>query len=637
MPPTPQQISSLNAGSASAADSQNANNGTQTNFAANVAATPGPGQSSTVSTATTPYAAISSPSQVVSTDASTLGKPVVTSSQLPQPQPYTPAPIPDISTITAQATKPTDASNTYTAIQKSMADLTTALGGQTDYANGLQTQYGVPTLTATANDLSANIQRIQNQRDSVQQQLSSQYGADASKGYLSFEQQSVDSELAAKQSAYASTLATINGQLSTAKSYIDTAVANKYTPITNQINALKAQADLVNNTLDKEQQKSLAIMTAQLQDRSNQIAANKAISTSMLEKIAVAAANSANPAPSYIVSQAQAAALGDNPASALAIISPYLKDPLAAQKEAAEIAQSKAATADSYAGANLKNAQASFYNTPSTTTSSDPATAALSQTPTATGASRYTGSDPTSVNAQAILDGLNAPPVTRSNTPANAHLMSVLNTLSMQQTGHAYDQQAAKASYDFRTKTATPFFAKLPTAVTTIGNIAALAKEANVSSISDLNNVVNSGRAGGYFATAEQQSAAKQLQSALSLNSDDLGLLLGTGQGSDSKLALASAIFNPNGGVRSTNDLTNYVTTTLEHKATDYATQAGIANPDVYAKNIVQNAFNRSSGGNTDYTGGASQTTASGKTFDVAGALKAGYTMDDVTSYLKSH
>ena len=186
-----------------------------------------------------------------------------------------------------------------------------------------QNQYGVPALTATANDLTSNISQIQNQRDAVQQQLKNQYGNDASKGVSrSFEQQSVDSELSAKQSAYASTLATINGQLSTAKSYIDTAVTNKYTPIENQINALKSQADLVGATLDKEQQKQLAVMQAQLTDRSNQIAANKAICSTMLEKIATAAANSANPAPSYVVTQAQNAALGDNPASALAIISP---------------------------------------------------------------------------------------------------------------------------------------------------------------------------------------------------------------------------------------------------------------------------------------------------------------------------
>jgi hypothetical protein len=331
-----------------------------TTFANSVATTPAPGSPPVSPVAPTPAPGIvSPPSQTQSTDVTTLGTPTLSSSQLPTPSPYTPSPVPDLSTITAQGTAPTASQGQYDDITKQIGALTGQLSGQTDFANNLQTQYNVPTLTATANDLTANIQNIQNQRDSVQQQLKNQYGSDASKGYLSFEQQSVDSELAAKQSAYASTLATISGQLSTAKSYIEDAVKNKYDPTNNQIAALKSLADLVKGTLDNEQQKQLAVMTAKLADRTAQVAANKAISTTMLEKIAVAAANPGKPAPSYIVSQAQAAALSDNPASALAIIGPYLNDPLAAQKEIADIQQSKASTAASYADTNLKNVQAS--------------------------------------------------------------------------------------------------------------------------------------------------------------------------------------------------------------------------------------------------------------------------------------
>lgn len=300
------------------------------------------------------------PSQTQSTDVTTLGQPTLASSQLPQPSPYTPAPVPDLSTITAQGNAPTASQGQYNDITSQIGNLTSQLGGQTDYANNLQTQYNVPQLTSTANDLTANISQIQNQRDAVQQQLANQYGGDASKGYLDFEQQSVDSVLAAKQSAYASTLATINGKLSTAQSYIATAVANKYTPIENQIDALNKQAALVKGTLDNEQQKQLAVMQAQLTDRSNTIAANKAITATMLEKIATAAANAANPAPSYVVTQAQNAALGDNPASALAIIAPYLNDPNAAAAEIANINQSNASAAASYAAANKSNVEANL-------------------------------------------------------------------------------------------------------------------------------------------------------------------------------------------------------------------------------------------------------------------------------------
>lgn len=299
------------------------------------------------------------PSQTQSTDVTTLGQPTLSSSQLPQPSPYTPAPVPDLSTITAQGTAPTASQGQYDDITSEIGKLGTSLGGQAADESSLENQYGIPNLTATANDITSNISNIQQQRDAVQQNLKNQYGNDASKGYLDFEQQSVDSVLAAKQSAYASTLATISGQLSTAKSLIDTAITNKYTPIENQIDALNKQAALVKGTLDNEQQKQLAVMQAKLTDRANTIAANKAIASTMLEKIATAAANSANPAPAYVVTQAQNAALGDNPASALDIIAPYLNDPLAAKAEIADIQAKNASTANSDADINLKNTQTS--------------------------------------------------------------------------------------------------------------------------------------------------------------------------------------------------------------------------------------------------------------------------------------
>lgn len=639
------------------------------NFQAAIANTPAPGAAPPTPTqpvqtqpSTTP-GTIAPPSQTQSTDVTTLGKPTLSSSQLPQPSPYTPSPVPDLSTITAQGNVPTASQGQYNDITSQIGQLTGQLSGQTDFANNLQTQYNVPQLTSTANDITSNISQIQNQRDAVQQQLKNQYGNDASKGYLSFEQQSVDSVLAAKQSAYASTLATINGQLSTAKAYIETAVANKYTPIVNQINALKSQADLVSNTLTREQTKQLAVMQAQLTDRANTVASNKAISSIMLEKIATAAANPGNPAPSYIVTQAQNAALGDDPASALAIIAPYLNNPLAAKQEIADINAKNASAAASYASARNQNAQAALLNpdasgvqasqpvqttqavavgdTFTTLASAHGTTAeaiaaanpsvnpnnlqvgqrltipptiasnALAQTPTVTGVARYSGNNPTLVDAQSVVDGLTLPSQYSKRGNAYNAFMSQIQQLSQAQTGHGYDAIGAQTAYAFRSKIFTPYVAKMPTAVSTISAIADLAKQANVSNLSDLTNVVNTGRAAGFFATAAQQSAAKQLQSKLALNSDDLGLLLGAGQGSDSKIALASVIFNPNGGVKSTNDLANSVATTLEHKTADYATQAGIQNPQVYAHNLVQNAFTRGQQPDNNYSNGGGQSVTS--------------------------
>ena len=197
------------------------------------------------------------PSTTQSTDVSTLGSATVGSSAGSQPPPYTPPSTPNLDSIINSSAPPSNTQNEYDGVENGINSLIGQLGGQTDFANNLETQYGIPQLTSTANDLTANISQIQNQRDAVQQQLANQYGGDASKGYLDFEQQSVDSVLAAKQSAYASTLATISGQLSTAKSLIDTAVSNKYDPIKNQISAWQAQATALSSTLDREQKAQL--------------------------------------------------------------------------------------------------------------------------------------------------------------------------------------------------------------------------------------------------------------------------------------------------------------------------------------------------------------------------------------------
>lgn len=297
------------------------------------------------------------PSQTQTVDAATLGQPTIPISSLPQEQPYTPPTVPTISSIVSDSGAPTPSQSEYQNIENEEGDLTTKLGGQSGDYNALTTQYNIPGLMQTANDLNTTISTIQAQRDSALQQLSS-----ASKGYglgayLNFQNKMTDGELAARQSAATATLAAINGQISTAQTYIDAAIKNKYDPITNQINALKDQADMVKDTLDNEQTKQLTVMQAELTQREDTIKNNQTIASSMLEKIATAAANSANPAPSYVVTQAQKAALSDDPASALGIISPYLQDPLAAKQEIADIQSKNAATADSEADIAYKQAE----------------------------------------------------------------------------------------------------------------------------------------------------------------------------------------------------------------------------------------------------------------------------------------
>jgi len=165
---------------------------TQTAFQANVAATPTVASptstapvAATANSSAIPSASIVPPASTTqSTNVTTLGQPTINSSSLPTPAAYTPPPVPDLSTITAAGTAPTASQGEYSDITSKIGALTDELGGQTAFANDLNTKFNVPALTATANDLSSNISQIQQQRDSVQQQLADQYGTDASKGYL---------------------------------------------------------------------------------------------------------------------------------------------------------------------------------------------------------------------------------------------------------------------------------------------------------------------------------------------------------------------------------------------------------------------------------------------------------------------
>ena len=545
-----------------------------------------------------------------------------------QPAPTTPFDVTSLSTAYDGLTAPQQqAQDTSGQLQ----DVNTQLAGkaafQTDQykALGLGSQIdangNVVAADPAIGDLNAQLDTLTNQAKAIPLQNQNAETGQASQTGIDTMNTADLRTNAIKALNVSSLISARNNNLAHAQMLVDIATTQKFGPLEAQQKALTANLALIQNSPDytnaekkqaAQQAQIVAQQTAQLdiqkqqyQDAQNKVLAYATVATpQQLQEMQQASSpvEVAQIAAKYgVISPADQQVLAD-----LAIAKANVANlPLDKQLKAAQVA-------DANASAALKRGQASFYGsggaggtsapqTPQSPAYQTPEGAALAQTPTLTGAPRYTGSDPTSINAQAILDGLNAPPTARSNTPANAHLMSVLNTLSMQQTGHGYDQQAAKAAYDFRTKTATPYFAKVPTAVSTISAIADLARQANVSNLSQLNDVVNTGRAAGWFATAAQQSAAKQLQSKLALNSDDLGLLLGAGQGSDSKIALASVIFDPNGGVLSTTDLANSVATTLEHKTADYATQAGIQNPTAFAHNLVQSAYTRGQQPNINY------------------------------------
>jgi hypothetical protein len=221
--------------------------------------------------------------------------------------------------------------------------------------------------------------------------------------------------------------------------------------------------------------------------------------------------------------------------------------------------------------------------------------------------------------AFALATGLAAPSqyITARNatTPAGKGLIDRANTISMAITGQPFNPEAAQAAYKFRTSQQYQrLTANIPTAIQTIVQAAQAAKSLNLTGIQSLNSLKIQADTAGLnpFASPQENADAQSLKSLLALNQDDLGLILGTGSGSDLKTKLGGLIFDPTGAPMSTDQLTSTIVNKITDKLAQYYQAAGDTQARVHATLTAQQLVNDATAGkapvDTSGPGGASPT-----------------------------
>jgi hypothetical protein len=187
--------------------------------------------------------------------------------------------------------------------------------------------------------------------------------------------------------------------------------------------------------------------------------------------------------------------------------------------------------------------------------------------------------------ALGLINGTQAPSEIKSRGALGQNEINQATAISLALTKKPFDVNAADAAFTFRKSTQyNNYTAAAPSALRNIQAISTDAQNLGLSGITDFNDFRIGMIARGLWpgATPAQSSAAKDIQSRLAQSQDDIGLLLGTGTGSDTKLALGGLIYNPNGSPKTTADLTKSVTDTISNKLGDYYKKAGVTDPSLY-------------------------------------------------------
>jgi hypothetical protein len=283
------------------------------------------------------------------------------------------------------------------------------------------------------------------------------------------------------------------------------------------------------------------------------------------------------------------------------LLGPYQSDPMALRKQAADIALTRAQTGSAQADAALKEFQAGIMRSGGGISASgqplSPTDYANGVPITANGATQ--SSNPYDSQAYALATGLAAPSQYLSGrsatTPAGVALTRRANQISMAVNGVPFNPAASEAMFKFRNSAQYQRLTNnAPVAIQTIVQASAAAQRLGLTGVKSVNSMYISATASGLnpFASAQQKSDAQLLQSYLGLNQDDMGLILGTGQGSDYKTKLAGLIFDPTGAPLSTQHLTTSLVNKITDKLGQYYTAAGVPNGKQYAVKQAQDLVN---------------------------------------------
>lgn len=199
---------------------------------------------------------------------------------------------------------------------------------------------------------------------------------------------------------------------------------------------------------------------------------------------------------------------------------------------------------------------------------------------------------------------------TRASTSGQSQAQMIAYAQSVDPT---FDATAAKAGQTFETAASTQqFIANANTADNTVQKIIDLSNKVNRSNLTLLNN----GELAFKHATSDQNAA--NMLTTYNLLSDELGKVLGSGQGSDFAIQLGQKLIDPTLSQSALQGQANLVSNRIANKLYEYKQQ-----------------FNQGTLGTA--ASATTSTTKSGTPFDIAGARAAGYSDAEIQAYLAAN
>lgn len=289
-------------------------------------------------------------------------------------------PSPSADSIIATDTSPTPAETQQTGYLQKIASLVGLGKSQDDLTTTAETNAGVPALTKTVNDLTTQLEGLNNQATDLQNkaglipvQTDQNFaGSGATTGGVAPISAAATRENAIQQSAIASQALTLKsalygaqGNLSLAKDAADKAATAQYEDQQQQIDYQKALLDALAPSLNDEQKAQAAKLQSDLADRQatlNNNADDKKTIIAMATATLKLYPN--DPVAHYAATQALAESNKATPdlTKVLGLVGQYQADPEATAKAIADLKNEQADTA-------YKNAQTNSLNNPKPTTS----------------------------------------------------------------------------------------------------------------------------------------------------------------------------------------------------------------------------------------------------------------------------
>jgi hypothetical protein len=513
--------------------------------------------------------------------------------------------IPTIQGIVNQENTLTPAEQTNKSLLDKSLSLSDQEAGKTAAQTAANTAAGLPKLNAQLTDLNSQITTLKNEATAIPLQIQNDFaGRGATVGGVAPIQAAQLRTNTIKALGLSSLASALQGNIATAQAQADAAVKAQFDPIEAQIKYVSDAIAANKDQMTKEEKAQADTTQAQLAERSTQLGYQRQdMQTAHVWAAAAVTNNPGNQAAQLAAQQAlgidftQPGALQ----AAMQLLAPYQSDPNALAKQAADIALTRAQTNSANATANKTNAEARLVSGGGALGNNG---LPLSPTDykngvpiTATGAAQ--SSNPYDSQGYALATGLAAPSQYLSGrsatTPAGVALTKRANDISMAVNGVPFNPAAAEAMFKFRNSAQYQRLTNnAPVAIQTIVQAAAAAQRLGLTGVKSLNSVDIQTKANGlqFWASDQQKSDAQLLSSFLALNQDDLGLILGAGQGSDYKTKLAGLIFDPTGAPQSTTDLTSSLVNKITDKLGQYYTSAGIPNGKAYAVKTAQDLVN---------------------------------------------